>query len=146
MLDRNAIAELIPHSGAMCLLDEVTGWDAMNIRCVSRTHREPENPLRNGTRVPVLCGIEYAAQAMAVHGGLSGAVAERPRAGYLVSVREIACRSEWLDEAEGDLVVLAQQVVGEAQNAMYTFAVSCGSREILTGRATVVLDAAPEHP
>ena len=81
MLNKTEIAALIPHSGAMCLLDEVASWDATHIRCVARTHRDPQNPLRNGVRVPVLCGIEYAAQAMAVHDGLSGAVQERPRSG-----------------------------------------------------------------
>ena len=30
-LDRTVIAGLIPHAGAMCLLDEVLAWDATTI-------------------------------------------------------------------------------------------------------------------
>ena len=141
-IDKEAIAGLIPHAGAMCLLDEVTSWDAARIRCVSRTHWAALNPLRSQGRVPALCGIEYAAQAMAAHGGLAGAISTRPRAGYLVSVREVICRAAWLDDFEGDLVIDAERLAGDAERVMYRFTLSVGDSEVLSGRATVVLDAA----
>ena len=59
----------------MCLLDEVLTWDATQIRCRSATHRVPDNPLRAHGRLGAVCGIEYAAQAMAVHGALVGSSA-----------------------------------------------------------------------
>ena len=65
---------MIPHTGAMCLLDGVLQWDTSTIQCVSRSHRDAHNPLRIDGRLPTLCGIEYAAQAMAVHGGLAGII------------------------------------------------------------------------
>ncbi len=46
-------------------------WDAQHIRCRSATHRLPGNPLRSQGRLGAACGIEYAAQAMAVHGALA---------------------------------------------------------------------------
>lgn len=141
-LDKAAIARLIPHAGAMCLLDEVTSWDEARIRCVSRSHRNANNPLRSGGRLPALCGIEYAAQAMATHGGLVGAVAVRPQAGYLVSVRGVSCTGSTLDQLEGDLVIEAERLAGDAERVSYRFAVSAADVEVLTGRATVVLDAA----
>ena len=35
-LTKAEIAALIPHAGAMCLLDRVVHWDAEKIRCTSR--------------------------------------------------------------------------------------------------------------
>ena len=70
MLDRVAIAARIPHQGSMCLLDAVLAWDSGQIHCRASSHRQPDNPLRAAARLGAACGIEYAAQAMAVHGAL----------------------------------------------------------------------------
>ena len=141
-MTRERIAGLIPHSGAMCLLDGVLQWDANRIVCVSRSHRAGDNPLRAEGRLPAVCGIEYAAQAMAVHGGLSGKVGGRPRAGYLASLRDVVCKRGRLDDLEGDLVVEAEQVAGDGAHVSYRFSVRVGEVEVLNGQALVVLDTA----
>ena len=140
-LDKSGIAALIPHAGAMCLLDEVTRWDADNLTAVSRTHCNADNPLGVNGHIPTLSAIEYAAQAMAVHGGLSGAITSRPRAGYLVSLRNVVCSVSYLDEMEGELVIEVQRLVGDAERVMYAFSLTIAEHEILSGQATVVLDA-----
>ena len=43
-LDRDEILTLIPHGGAMCLLDEVLDWDATSVRCLSHRYRASDNP------------------------------------------------------------------------------------------------------
>ncbi len=139
---RADIARLIPHAGAMCLLDGVVQWDATHICCVSRTHRDIENPLRAGGQLAAVCGIEYAAQAMAVHGGLAGMVGGKPRAGYLVSLRDVICRASRLDNLDGDLSVDAAQLMGDQNRVIYQFTLRVGAVEVLSGRATVVLNAA----
>ena len=136
------IASLIPHAGAMCLLHGVVRWDAAHIRCVSRSHRDMDNPLRAGDELPALCAIEYAAQAMAVHGGLAGMLGGKPRAGYLVSLRDVVCRQRRLDDLDGDLIVDAEQLMGDQGRVIYQFTLRVGAVEVLSGRATVVLDAA----
>jgi len=141
-LSRNEIARLIPHAGAMCLLDEVVAWDDMRIRCTSRSHLDAGNPLRAGGQLPAVCGIEYAAQAMAVHGGLHGKKEGRPRAGYLASLRDVSCRRDRLDDLDGELVIEAERVMGDGDRVIYEFRLSAGGEEILSGRAAVVLDAA----
>ena len=140
-LNRAEIAGLIPHAGAMCLLDGVVDWDENRIRCVSRSHLDTGNPLRAGGRLPAVCGIEYAAQAMAIHGGLAGATRARPRAGYLASVRDMVCRRERLDDLEGDLVVEAARLMGDEDRVIYEFRLWVGDSEVMSGRAAVVLDA-----
>ncbi len=141
-MNRADIARLIPHAGAMCLLDGVLQWDAAHIRCVSGTHRDPMNPLRSGGQLPALCGVEYAAQAMAVHGGLANNTGSKPASGYLVSLRDVICRQSRLDNLDGDLMVDAERLMGDQQRVIYQFTLAVGAHEVLSGRATVVLDAA----
>jgi predicted hotdog family 3-hydroxylacyl-ACP dehydratase len=140
-LSRAEIAALIPHTGPMCLLDGVLEWDASRIRCMSRSHRDAANPLRVNGHLPALCGVEYAAQAMAVHGGLAGKARGKPRRGLLASVRELECRRGRLDDLEGDLVVEADLEAGDGNRVIYRFTVRVGDVEVLSGRAAVVLDA-----
>ena len=140
LVTKPEIAALIPHSGTMCLLDGVLEWDATHITCVSASHRDENNPMRIAGRLPILCGIEYAAQAMAIHGGLAGIVGKKPRAGYLASLRDVICRVARLDDLAGDLTIYAEQVMGDASLAIYQFSLTAGSVEIMQGRATVVLD------
>ncbi len=136
------IASIIPHAGAMCLLDRVDHWDATKIRCTSNTHRDPENPMRAHGQLPAVCGIEYAAQAMAVHGGLAGIVGGKPKAGYLASLRDVACRKNRLDDLDGELTVDAEKLMGDENRVIYQFTLRVGEVEVLSGRATVVLEAA----
>ena len=141
MISREAIAGMIPHAGSMCLLDGVLAWDASSIRCLSRTHRDRRNPLRVDEGLPALCGVEYAAQAMAIHGALAGNVGKRPRLGYLASLKEVSCGRTRLDDLEGDLIVEAERLMGEESHVIYSFGVRVGDVEVLRGRAAVVLDA-----
>jgi len=140
-LGKAEIAELIPHAGRMCLLDEVAAWDPEKIRCIARGHRDAANPLRAGAELPALCGIEYAAQAMAVHGRLCAAVPRTPRAGYLASVSDVVCRARRLDDLEGELVIEAERLAGDDAQVLYRFSLSSGENQLLQGKAMVVLDS-----
>ena len=70
MLNRNWISQRIPHQGTMCLLDRVVDWSDSRIACAATSHAAPANPLRADGRLGAANGIEYAAQAMAIHGAL----------------------------------------------------------------------------
>ena len=139
--DRAAIAKIIPHARDMCLLEGVLECDARHIRCVSRTHLDPQNPLRSEQGLLALCGIEYAAQAMAIHGGMSGQINERPRAGYLASLRDVAFYCERLDTLTDELIIEAEKLMGDEARAIYQFRLQSAGQDVLSGRATVVLDA-----
>lgn len=140
LMTREQLAALIPHAGTMCLLDGVLSWDRSRIRCIARSHRAPDNPLSHAGRLAALCGVEYASQAMAVHGGLT-AGGERPSAGYLASLRNLACHVARLDDIMADLVIDAENLTGEGSRVIYAFTLSAGDRELLSGRAAVVIDA-----
>ena len=136
-----AIAALIPHAAPMCLLDELLAWDAESIRCLTRSHRDATNPMRQSDELATLCGIEYAAQAMALHGRLT-AQATTARAGYLASVRDVTCHVARLDQLEDDLLIEARKLMGDEARVVYGFSLWAGRRELLEGRAAVILDAA----
>jgi predicted hotdog family 3-hydroxylacyl-ACP dehydratase len=140
-LGRSEIAALIPHAGAMCLLDTVRFWDIATIVCTASSHRDAGNPLAIDGAMDALCGIEYAAQAMAVHGALTAAAGRRPTAGYLASVRQVMCLTVRLDQLADDLEVTATRLAGDHVTALYAFSLRTGGVPVLTGRAAVVLDA-----
>ncbi len=136
------IASMIPHTGSMCLLDQVVGYDETQIHCSTASHRDAANPLAVAGRLDTICAVEYAAQAMALHGALTGPVVGRPAMGYLASLRDVDCEDDRLDLLEADLDVTATRLHGETGRVIYDFAVHCQGRKLLTGRAAVVLDAA----
>lgn len=143
MIGTATIATLIPHAGRMCLLDDIVSWNDETICCRSSQHRALDNPLRQGGRLGIFAGIEFAAQAMAAHGRLAGAISERPRAGFIASLRSVVCRCERLDQLDDDIVITATKLMGEGAQVMYAFTVACRDEELLAGRATVVLQGAP---
>ncbi len=148
-LNRDDIARRIPHQGSMCLLDTVSAWDDSHIHCQASSHRAPNHPLRAHGRLGAACGVEYAAQAMAVHGTLVAEAAAgtaggstAPRAGYLASMRGVNLYVDRLDTVPGPLTVSAERMTGDANTVLYSFTVQAGTQTLLSGRAVVVLDAA----
>ncbi len=136
---RDWIAAHIPHQGAMCLLEEVLEWDARHIVCGASSHRDPANPMRVADRLPAACGIEYGAQAMAVHGALLDARGAPLARGFLASVRSVRLHAARLDDVAGPLRVSAERLSGEGTHILYAFSVACDAGELLGGRAAVVL-------
>ncbi len=146
--DREWIASHIPHQGAMCLLDEVSFWNADRVRCVSRSHHSADNPLRAYGRLGAACAIELAAQAMAVHGALLAP--PRPRGiaiggiaiggiaiGVLASLRNVSFRVARIDDIQDDLIATATRLSGDESTAMYKFEVLAGTLVLVKGQAIV---------
>lgn len=131
------IARLVPHSGSMCLLHEVTAEDELSISCRAVSHRDPSHPLRENGVLPSVAGIEYAAQAMAVHGALRAQ--QGPRPGMLAAVRDVLLRVERLDDIGDDLLVRAERLYADGRHLLYGFELRAGARLLLRGRAVVAL-------
>jgi predicted hotdog family 3-hydroxylacyl-ACP dehydratase len=149
VLGHAGIEALIPHRGAMCLLDRVLAWDETRIECIAVNHRESMHPLRTRSGLMASASIEYAAQAAAVHGGLlaqaSGTTASP---GYLASARDVrlaAWRLDNLPQASIDeLCVVAERQAGDTTRLLYAFSISHDGCEIATGRLAVILNVG--HP
>jgi len=138
-ISKAEIRTLIPHSGLMCLLDEVAEWDDRSITCLSNTHRDPANPLRRQGHLSAVHAFEYGAQAAAVHGGLraraAGAIAPP---GYLAALRDGRLQVTRLDYIHLPLRVRATRLYGESANTVYEFVVSAASVLVAEGRVTIV--------
>jgi len=140
-LDRAGIAQRIPHSGSMCLLERLESWDADAIHCTTTTHAQAGNPLRTESGLLAPNAIEYAAQAMALHGGLLAAEGSTPSAGFLASARNVKLAVSRLDDIDGALQVRAKRLSGDDRQVLYEFTVKADDgRSLAEGRAVVVLN------
>jgi predicted hotdog family 3-hydroxylacyl-ACP dehydratase len=134
-----ALARLLPHRGAMCLLDAIDSASADAIVCRASSHRAADHPLRVSGRLPAVVAIEYAAQAMAAHGGLQAAPGTAADPGLLVAVRDVQLHVQTLDEFVADLEIRATCIASGVGGLAYTFTVRAGERPVAEGRATVAL-------
>jgi predicted hotdog family 3-hydroxylacyl-ACP dehydratase len=142
MHDQRWIASNIAHHGTMCLLEQVLSWDAQHVVCRSVSHRSLDNPLRAYGRLGAACAIEYAAQAMAVHGALlQPQSSARAKFGLLTSAREVELLVARLDEVTQDLHVSAQRLHSDERSALYSFALHADDRLLAHGRASLLLEA-----
>ena len=141
-LDHAGIALRIPHSGTMCLLDRLERWTLTEIDCAANNHAQVDNPLRSASGLLAPTAIEYAAQAMALHGALVAPPGTAPSPGYIASVRNVRFAALRLDTVAGELKVHAERLAGGANEVLYAFRVSDAAGAVLAeGRAAVVLDS-----
>ncbi len=148
-IDRDWIAAHIPHQGSMCLLDHVSSWDKERLIAIADSHLQLDNPLRAHDRLGAANGIEYAAQAMAVHSTLLAASQEgmqemaRPGAGFLASVRNTVLHVSRLDDIAEALQIEVTCTHSEPNCILYQFAVHGrdSKKPLLDGRATIIIDA-----
>ncbi|MBI3370087.1 MAG: hydroxymyristoyl-ACP dehydratase [Burkholderiales bacterium] len=141
-LDHGGIAQRIPHAGAMCLLDSLLDWSDDRIRCRIVNHADPAHPLRSASGLLSPCAIEYAAQAMALHGALCAtADAAPPTPGFLASARAVGLHVARLDDRPGPLTVTASRLAAGQDQALYRFELHDARGVLLVdGRAAVVLN------
>jgi predicted hotdog family 3-hydroxylacyl-ACP dehydratase len=135
MLDRAQIAALIPHGGAMVLLEGIEDWGPAFILARTNAHRDLDNPLRHAGRLHAIAAVEIAGQAMAVHGRLIG---DRvPKRGVLGSLRDLRLHADRLDDIAGPIAVHAELLTGWGKACAYRFRLSTGTRLVVEGRAGV---------
>ncbi len=138
-LNHEQLCQLIPHAGSMCLLDSVVDWNAEEINCRAISQRDPHNPLRQHNTLAAINGIEYAAQAMAIHGALLSEQRGSPAAGYLAALRNIKLEAQTLHQ-ENELLLRCHRLAGDANGFIYDFEVHGDDALLLSGRATVMVE------
>ena len=139
MLPRERILALVPHQGAMCLWDEVLGWDPRRIALRARNHADPAHPLRDAAGLRGLHLCEYGAQAMAVHGGLRAqATGRRAAPGLLVALRGVEIHRARIDDLQGPLDGEAELLVDGDNGWQYAFRISHAGVLLAEGRAAVM--------
>jgi predicted hotdog family 3-hydroxylacyl-ACP dehydratase len=123
----------------MCLLDGLLSWTTDEIVCRAGDLADPAHPLRLADGLPAACALEYASQAMALHGALCAPSGTGPTPGFLASARGVRLHVQRLDDAPAPLRVRARRLAGDAGQAMYGFELhDARERLLVEGRATVL--------
>lgn len=135
------VADLVPHAGAMCLLDEVIAWQHDRIHCRSRMGAPVGHPLAVDGVLPVTALIEYAAQATAAHGTLVARAARGsgPAApGRLVALRDVDLVADAETIARLACIdIHAERLMADASGSIYVFHVRGGGHQLVRGRLTI---------
>ena len=137
LLGRPGIDRLIPHCGAMVLLDQVISYDEKSILCTTVSHQRIDNPLRRDGKLPAICGAEYGAQAAAVHGPLATGQLMHP--GQIVLLRDLSWTRPFLCELAKPLDIRAHCLHKDSRNLAYGFTLSAGVEAILRGEIGIIL-------
>jgi predicted hotdog family 3-hydroxylacyl-ACP dehydratase len=136
-LGRERLLELIPHAGAMCLLDRVVEYSDQEIHCVACSHGDSRHPLRSREQLSALHLVEYAAQAMAAHGALLAGGGARP--GMLAALREVRLNVARIDDIGGELAILAVRRLIQSRGSLYDFTVHGGGQLLGEGRIAIAM-------
>jgi predicted hotdog family 3-hydroxylacyl-ACP dehydratase len=150
-IDRDWIARHMRHAGAMCLIDAVAAWDLAAIRCSARTHTAADNPLRAEGRLGAMIGVEYGAQAAAIHGAIlacpGGPLAEEaaPLQGVLVAARKLEILVERLDRYVRDLEIVAERTAALPGGATYRYVIRHESTTLQIGQLTLKFASPAAH-
>ena len=136
-IGREALRGLLPHAESMCLLDSVARWDSNQILCTAVSHRASDNPLRSGGHLAAVAAIEYAAQAIAIHGSLRAPRGAGPRRGVLGRVSQVQLAARRLDDVDAPLAVSARHLAESSDGCSYDFEVSARDVALVRGRVLV---------
>jgi predicted hotdog family 3-hydroxylacyl-ACP dehydratase len=144
-ISASEIYDRIPHSGAMRLLDSVLFWDDRSIVCSATSHADPENPLRDNGALSSVHALEYAAQAIAVHGSLTTRDDQNAklRLVYVATFRGVEMQPGVLDQGEGGaLSISATRVAALPGGWNYEFSVASQDLVLARGKTVVVAPGA----
>ncbi|MGE0115919.1 MAG: 3-hydroxylacyl-ACP dehydratase [Steroidobacteraceae bacterium] len=143
MLEKSQIEGLLPHQGAMFLLDRVARFDRDEIECSASSHRDPHHPLRHQGCLPAHVAIEYAAQAAGVHGGLLNR-ALHPDApaqmGYLAVISNLQWFVDRLDDLPGNLQIHARRTAVTPGGRAYRVRIEHQSQPVMNGDLIIALE------
>jgi predicted hotdog family 3-hydroxylacyl-ACP dehydratase len=130
------IADLLPHTEPMVLLDRVTAWDDDGLTA-SVTVLPGTRFATPGQGVAAHIGIEWMAQACGAFVGLRAKATGQPvRVGFLLGTRDFTADRAWFMTGE-TLAVSVQQVFQEAGMAVFDCRID--ANETPRARATLTV-------
>ena len=127
----------LPHAGDMRLIEQVLHWNEQSIVCATSSHHSTTNPLRRHGHLSTVHGIEYAAQAAAVHGILTAVLDGGPVL-LIGAVRDLELTVPRLDLLPTPLRIQATLEARAGVNAVYQFGLKADDRTWAQGRITLL--------
>lgn len=118
MKSEYSVAELVPHSGKMSLLDNIVeygdDWLSAEVYITADSMFADENG------VPAWIGMEYMAQAVSAYAGLQERMkGGRPKLGFLLGTRKYLCSTDYF--SIGKTLLLKVQLDMVAANGLNVF-------------------------
>lgn len=137
------VAALLPHAAPMILIDSVLASTENVLLCCANSHLKADNPLRIDGVLSVFAGVEYAAQAMAIHGRLSRETHSSPPVrGFVAVASKLEAYVERLDTLTGPLHIRTERVASTHDSSLYSFQLHAEQQLLLQGQLMAVLEAA----
>ncbi|GJG95375.1 hotdog family protein [Cupriavidus pauculus] len=128
------IGELVPHAGAMRLVDELLEADATH--AVARATVRPTQLFVDEAGMPAWIGIEYMAQTIAAWAGMRAReTGNKPVPGFLLGTRRYACNTAAF--AAGSVLTIHVQLEMAGDDGMSMFACTLAQDGNEVARATV---------
>lgn len=88
----------------------------------------------------MIAGLEYAAQAMAVHVGLTTNISKHNASvGYLGAVRDLQVHSQTFQQFTEDLTIEASLLLEQQMSFIYAFSMKAQQSILLQGRASIFI-------
>jgi len=131
-----SIAELVPHGGAMCLLDRVVEADAESLR--AELEIRADSLFFDGTAVGAWVGIEYMAQAVAALGGWharrQGAA---PKVGFLLGSRRYSANQATFALGQRLVVEVRREFLADNGMGQYDCRIECDGAVLASATLTI---------
>lgn len=122
----------------MCLLEKIESWNENEIVCTAISHLSPNNPLSMKGKLHIIHGVEYAAQAVAVHGRLLIASGTSSK-GLLASTRNLRFNAHRFDNIKTPIRIHARSLASTIHGVAYSFTVSAGEKVLISGECTIII-------
>ena len=132
------IRELVPHSGAMVLLDRVLSADAENLCAEVAIHAGSVFHDATSAGVGSWVGIEYMAQAIAAHAGYLARLAGAPvKIGFLLGARRYEAQVPLF--VDGSVLQVHVQQALQGENGLGAFECRIEMAGAVLAQATITV-------
>jgi len=130
------MAEVVPHAGAMRLVDELVHADANG--CVARATVRATQLFVDDDGMPGWVGIEYMAQTIAAWAGVQNHMAGRPPGiGFLLGSRRYACDVPAFPVGSVLTIAANVELAGDNGLGMFSCTLALDGREVARANVSV---------
>ncbi|XQM38400.1 3-hydroxydecanoyl-[ACP] dehydratase [Cupriavidus sp. H19C3] len=130
------IAEIVPHAGAMRLVDELVQADAE--RCITRATVRATQLFVDEAGMPGWVGIEYMAQTIAAWAGMRDrAAGQPPGLGFLLGSRRYVCEVPAFPVGSVLLTEVNLELAGDNGLGMFSCTILLAGREVARANVSV---------
>ncbi|MFT3806171.1 hypothetical protein [Arenimonas sp.] len=134
--DKIAIADVVPHAGAMLFLDQLISQDEDSV--VAEAGVDEEHLFATPEGVPGWVGIEFMAQAIAAWAGCRARARGEPvRIGFLLGTRRYECRLQHFAFGSRLRIEVRREIFGDNGLGMFACRLFHAGEEIACANLSV---------